>query len=126
MNIEEKIDTRDELDTEIDDFFSEVCKYYLEGTPTWTMNRSYYGYNSYEYYAPGVLEITVSTGHGIYEVFKVSSDILRIADWKPIVDRLFLEEKKELNAKTAVSLAKTEAREREQFEILDKKYGITK
>ena len=123
MNIEEKIDARDELDTAIDDFFCEVCKYYLEGTPTWTINQSYYGYHSFEYCAPGVLEITLSDRHENYRLFKVSSDILRTDDWKPIVDRRFLEEKKELNAKTAVSLAKTEAIEREQFELLSKKYG---
>ena len=123
MNIEGKIDARDELDTEIDDFFCEVCKYYLEGTPMWAINQSYYSYDSFEYCAPGVLEITVSNGHVIYKVFKVSSDILRIANWKPIVDRLFLEEKKDLNSTTAGSLAKTEAIEREQFELLRKKYG---
>ena len=123
MNIKEKIDARDELDTEIDDFFTEVCEYYLEGTPTWTMNQSYYSYSSFEYCAPGVLEITVSDRYDNYEFFKVSSDIVRIANWKPIVDRQFIEEKKELNAKNAISLAKSEAIEREQFKLLRKKYA---
>jgi hypothetical protein len=89
----------------------------------WTINQRYYGYNSYEYYAPGGLEITVSNGHEIYKTFKVSSDILRTDDWKPIVDNRFIEEQKELNAKNAISLAKSEAIEREQFELLSKKYG---
>jgi hypothetical protein len=70
-----------------------------------------------------VLEITVSNRHNNYEFFKVSSDILRTDDWKPIVDNRFIEEKKELVAKTAVSLAKTEAIEREQLELLSKKYS---
>ena len=125
MNIVEKIVFRDELDTEIDDFFTEVCEYYLEGTPTWTINQSYYSYHSFEYYAMGVLEIALSDRHENYRGFTVSSDILRIADWKPIVDRQFIEEQKELNAKTVFSLAKKEAMEREQFEILNKKYGAS-
>jgi hypothetical protein len=124
MNIKEKINVRDKIDTEIDDFFCEVCEYYLEGTPTWTMNQGYYSYSSFEYYASGVLEITVSNRHDNYELFKVSSNILRIADWKPIVDERFVEEQKELEAKTAISRTKQEAIERKQFELLSKKYGV--
>jgi hypothetical protein len=123
MDIEEKIDFRDELDTEIDDFFCEVCKYYLEGTPIWTVNRIYFRYDSFKYYSVGMLGITVSDGHETYKSFKVSSDILRTDDWKSIVDNRFIEEQKELNAKNAFSLAKSEAIEREQFELLSKKYG---
>jgi hypothetical protein len=124
MNIDEKIDALEKLDTEIEEFFCRVCKYYLQGSPTCTVIRSGYEYVNFTYCNPGMLKINISDRYENYSSFKVSSDILTHENWVPILDNMFIEEQKELDVKSALNREKRETKEREEFERLNKKYGM--
>jgi hypothetical protein len=129
MKMIEKIDLRDELNDQIEDFFAEVCNFYLDNSLKWSniVNKTSYSYSSFSYShkKKNTLTITLSTRWEDYDEFDVSADILIVEDWKTLLDDVFKEEREKIQIDAAARKAKKEAQEREQLKILQEKYGQT-
>ena len=126
MKMSEKIDLRDELTDQIEQFFSDVCNFYLDNSPEWSnsVNKTSYRYSSFSYShkKKNTLTVTLSTTWHDYVDFDVSADILIVEDWKTLLDDVFEEECEKIQSDAEAHKEMKKRQELKQLKILQEKY----